>query len=90
MSEPSWMSPAPIRSAPTQSTPMLETLMMNITVGNIDAIRRPVRSEVSVRSCVGRLEARDLLGLAHEGPHDPDAGDLLAEHPVDLGRCAPA
>ena len=32
---------------------------------------------------VGAGEALRLLLLPHEGPHDPDAGDLLPEHPVD-------
>ena len=42
--------PAPMRSAPIHSTPMLDALMMNVTVGNIAAISRPARSDVSVSS----------------------------------------
>ena len=58
----------------------------SITVGNMSAISRPARSEVVGELGVGVAEALGLLGLAHEGPHDPDAGDLLAQHlvhPVD-------
>ena len=55
---------------------------MIVTVGNMNAMSRPARSEVSVRSVVGAVEALGLLGLAHEGPHDAHAGDLLAQHPV--------
>ena len=33
---------------------------------------------------VGRFEPALLLRFAHERAHDPDAGDLLAQHPVDL------
>ena len=46
------------------------------------AISRPAWSEVSVRSSLARAEALRLVGLPDEGPHDPDAGDLLAQHPV--------
>ena len=58
--------------------------MRKFTVGNIDDISRPARSETSVRSCVGLAEALLLLRLAHERAHDADAGDLLAQHAVDL------
>jgi hypothetical protein len=33
---------------------------------------------------VGGREALRLVGLAHERPHDADAGDLLTQQPVDL------
>ena len=33
---------------------------------------------------VGVAEALDLVGLAHERPHDAHAGDLLAQHLVDV------
>ena len=39
-----------MRSAPNQSTATLDTLSTNMTVGNMNAISRPARSEVSVRS----------------------------------------
>ncbi len=68
----------------TSSTATLETLRMSMTIGNISAISRPARSAVSVRSALARRSARRLVRLADEGPHHPDAGDLLAQHPVDL------
>ena len=76
-------SPASMRSPPNQTTATLETLRTSITVGNMNAISRPARSDVAVSVVVGHAEALDLLGLADEGPHHPDAGDLLAQHLVD-------
>ncbi len=73
-----------MRLAPNQSTATLETLMIRMTVGNMTAMSRPARSDVVRELVVGRGETLGLLGLAHEGPHHPDAGDLLAQHPVDL------
>ena len=49
----------------------------------MNAISRPARSDVAVRSSLAVAEARRLVRLADEGPHDPDAGDLLAQHLVD-------
>ncbi len=55
---------------------------MTITVGNISAISRPALSAVSVRASFA-WRTVPLVGLADEGPHHADAGDLLAQHPVD-------
>ena len=49
-SAPTCMSPASIRSAPIQTAATLEVLTTSITVGNMNAISRPVISDVSVRS----------------------------------------
>ncbi len=57
--------------------------MINLTVGKVAAISRLVRSDVWVSAVVGLLEPLRLLRFAHERPHDPDAGDLLAQHTVD-------
>ena len=50
MSAPICISPAPMRLAPNQSAATLDTLSTSITVGNMNAISRPARSEVAVRS----------------------------------------
>ena len=50
MSEPTWIAPESTRDAPNHSTATLETLSTSITVGKINAIRRPARTDVSV-SC---------------------------------------
>ena len=44
------MAPESIRCPPNQSTAMLDMFTISMTVGNISAIRRPVRRETSV-SC---------------------------------------
>ena len=44
------MSPAAMRSAPSQIAATVETLSTSITVGNMNAMRRPTRREVIVRS----------------------------------------
>ena len=73
------MSPASMRLAPNHSTPTLETLTMNSSIGNISAISRPAFSDTSVSWSLTPSK-RSTSRLAHEGPHDPDAGDLLAQH----------
>ena len=84
MSEPTWRSPVPTRLAPIQSTATLDPLMSRFTIGEHRRHQpaRPQRGGGEVG--VGLAEPLRLLGLADEGPHDADAGDLLAEHPVDL------
>ncbi len=42
------MSPAAMRSPPSQIAATLDTLITSITVGNMNAISRPARSDVSV------------------------------------------
>ena len=51
-----------MRSAPIQSTRILDALMMNITVGNITAIRRPVRNAVAVRSSLASSKRASSSG----------------------------
>ncbi len=72
-----------MRSPPIQTAATLDTLRTSITIGNMNAISRPARSEVVGEVVVGAAEALGLVGLAHEGPHHADAGDLLAQHLVD-------
>jgi hypothetical protein len=48
MSEPICICPSAILLAPNQTTPELAQLMTSITTGNINAINRPVMSEVPV------------------------------------------
>ena len=48
------------------------------------ASQRPARTATSVRSSLASREARGLVRLADEGADHADAGDLLAQHPVDL------
>ena len=72
-----------MRSAPNQTAATLETLSTSITVGNMNAISRPARSDVTVRSSLAAPKRVGLVGLADEGPHDAHAGDLLAQHLVD-------
>ena len=73
-----------MRSAPIQMTAALDRLMSRLTIGKIDDISRPALRATVGDAVVGVLEALGLLRLADERPHHPDAGDLLAEHPVDL------
>ena len=72
-SEPTDMAPLSMRWPPNQMTAMLDAFTTSIIVGNISAIRRPAFSDVSVRSCVDRVEALRLHGLAHERAHDAHA-----------------
>ena len=80
ISAPICICPLSMRSAPNHSTATLDTLSTSITVGNMKASSRPACSDVSVRGIVDVVEALRLVGLADEGPHDADAGDLLAQH----------
>ena len=52
MSAPICICPASIRCPPNQSTATLETFSTSRTVGNMNAISRPTRSAVSVRSAL--------------------------------------
>ena len=72
-----------MRSPPIQIAATLDTFSMSITVGNMNAMSRPARSEVIGELVVRVREALGFVGLADERPHDPDAGDLLAQHLVD-------
>ena len=56
------MLPSPIRLAPIHNTPMLEMLTIRPTVGNIDAISRPARSDVSVSSVLATAKRSDSSG----------------------------
>ena len=58
--------------------------MTSMTIGNMSAISRPATSEVPVSSSFTVPKRPRLLALADEGAHDPDAGDLLAQHLVDV------
>lgn len=49
----------------------------------MNAISLPTRSETSVSSWLAPHEAFLLVAVLHEGADHPDAGDLLAQHPVD-------
>ena len=84
-SVPTWIWPEfDAAGADPQHARRSTALMRKLTVGNIDDISRPARSDTSVRSALASSNRRALLRLAHERPHHPDAGDLLAQHPVDL------
>ena len=72
-----------MRWPPNQSTATLETLTTSMTVGNISAISRPTASDTSVSSVLASPNRSLLVLVADERPDDPDAGDLLAHHPVD-------
>jgi hypothetical protein len=50
------MSPEATRLAPSHSTATLDRLMRRLTVGNIDAISRPARSDTTVRSSLASLK----------------------------------
>ncbi len=50
MSAPICISPAPMRCAPTHTAIAEETLRISITVGNMNACRRPVTRATEVRS----------------------------------------
>ena len=78
------MSPAAMRSAPSQIAATVETFSTSITVGNMNAMSRPARSEVIVSSSFASANRVGLVGLADERAHDAHAGDLLAQHRVDL------
>ena len=65
-------------------TPTLATFDTTITSGNIAAIHRPARTDHRGEVVVGLGEPLGLVGLADERTDHPDAGDLLAEHPVDV------
>ena len=56
MSAPICMSPVAIRSAPNQTAAALDRFTVSITVGNMNAISRPVRNAVSVELVVRGLE----------------------------------
>ncbi len=73
-----------MRFAPSHSTATLEALIARLTVGKMADMSRPAVSDVAVSSSLAAAKRRRLLWLAHEGPHHPDAGDLLAQDPVDL------
>ena len=75
---------------PNQSTATLETLRTSITVGNIVASQRPARTATVGEVVVGLGEPRGLVRLADERADHPDAGDLLAQHPVDRVDARPA
>ena len=64
--------------------------MTTITVGNISAISRPAPSETSVSSVLAPANRCLLVAVADEGADHPDAGDLLAHHPVDRVDARPA
>ena len=76
------MPPLSIRCAPNHSTATLDTFTTSMTVGNISAISRPTASDTSVSSVLALAEAVLLVLVADEGADHPDAGDLLAQHPV--------
>ncbi|GMA89382.1 hypothetical protein GCM10025868_46320 [Angustibacter aerolatus] len=80
VSAPTCICPSAMRCPPNHSTATLDTLSTSITIGNISAVSRPTAVAVSVRLAVDPREPLPLERLAHEGPHHPDAGDLLAQH----------
>ena len=55
---------------------------ISITIGNIAAIQRPVRTATSVSSSLASPKRAVSSRLADEGADDADAGDLLAQDPV--------
>ena len=86
MSAPTCISPEPIRLAPNQTAATLDRFTVSITVGNMNAMSRPVRSAVSVSSSFAVSNRTRLVGLADEGADDAHPGDLLAQdlvHTVD-------
>ena len=59
-----------MRLPPSQIAATLDTLSMSITVGNMNAISRPARSDVMREVVVRVREALGLVGLADERAHD--------------------
>ncbi len=73
----------PTRSPPIQITATLDMLMISITVGNVAAMQAAGAQRGLGQLVVRLAEPLGLLRFAHERPHDPHAGDLLAQHEVD-------
>ena len=72
-----------MRRPPNQISATLEMLMVSVVTGSISACQRPAASAASDTARVGLREALPLEGLPGERPDHPDAGQLLAQHPVD-------
>ena len=84
MSEPTCIWPLSTRCPPNQITATLETFTTSSTSGNIDRHPAPGAHRHRGEVAVGGGEPLGLVRLADERAHDADAGDLLAQHPVDL------
>ncbi len=70
-SVPTSISPEFTRLAPSHSTATLDALMSKFTVGNIDDINRPARSDTSVRSRVRLAEPARFLRARARTPARP-------------------
>ena len=75
-------SPSAMRWAPNHTIATLAPLMISIMLGNVSANSRVTASVVAVEVGVGLGEACLLVTGAHERAHHPDAGEVLAQHPV--------
>ena len=64
----------------SRCTATLEMLMISITVGNVAPSGGRRGATCLGQFVVGLAKRADLLGLAHERPHDSHAGDLLTQH----------
>ena len=72
-----------MRSPPNQISATLDTLMVSVVTGSISACRLPAVERGVGQGVVGAREPVTLEALARERPDHPDAGQLVAHHPVD-------
>ena len=82
------ISPAPTRAPPNHTAATLDTFSTSITLGNMNAWRRPALQRGVGEVGVGHAEALSLLRFTHERADDAHALDLFPKdlvRPVDAG-----